>query len=331
MKHSKLVLMLLGLAVLFCASSYALITIKGLFPSQPPVARPFVEVTSTTITATWGTGTNDATVVYQAENITSGISSSWGLITTWEDTGLTPETEYAYQVRASDDNLVRMTEWTSLGTKKTLPRGFKSNGAVLINGNIIPTQPNLEFKITSSSLTMSTCIIKIDGTAVTDGTAGGGKYDSVATSTGYTTISYAPKTALTVGTHTISIDVNDTDGTLYTQEITGLKVLGTVLQMEKDPLCYPTPYNPAAGTMKISYSLSQDSAMIIYIFDMYGNLVSKKSYASGVEGAHSSYNEIDWDGKNDFLEIAKNGVYMIVAASGNNKVLGKTKFVVLSR
>lgn len=69
----------------------------------------------------------------------------------------------------------------------------------------------------------------------------------------------------------------------------------------------PNPFNPGAGSTKITYNLSVPSSIKLYIFDQTGRLVSKKE-VSGVTG----YNDnLDWNGTTPSGEPAGNGTYLI--------------------
>jgi len=84
-----------------------------------PIAAAFSNVTQTSIRANWTANGNPAGTWYYCENITAGTGSGWTTSTSWNSTGLSPDTSYSFRVRARNGQGVA-TGWISLGTQKTL-------------------------------------------------------------------------------------------------------------------------------------------------------------------------------------------------------------------
>jgi hypothetical protein len=100
-----------------------------------PGAAAFSGVTTTSIRANWTANGNPAGTSYYCENITAGTASGWTTSTTWNSTGLDPDTSHAFRVRARNGEGVQ-TAWTRLGSATTLPEvepcegDFDGNGSV---------------------------------------------------------------------------------------------------------------------------------------------------------------------------------------------------------
>jgi len=321
--------------LILCAPSLASLSAKGLFPYQPPVAGPFLKITSSSITASWGTGTNDASTRYECENITTSTSLSPSTnVTSWESTGLIAETIYGFRARAWDDSATppSATSWTDLGSATTASR-ILSQGTGISDNSQISSNPNLGFRIRNTgTINDAACVVYIDAVPVTDGTAPSGKYDTISSSSGISTLSYTPKSPIAKGSHNIKIEMADSSGTLFTETARNLTVYDpatTELKITSTPLCYPNPYNPLNGNMKIAYNLSVDGDITLYFVDAAGNVILKRSCISGSQGARYGYNEAPWDGKNGFGETVSNDIYLICIADGSGKILGKTRAMVL--
>lgn len=91
----------------------------------------------------------------------------------------------------------------------------------------------------------------------------------------------------------------------------------------------PNPYNPLSGqTAAIWYWLNDDKTTSVNIFDLQGNLLSKKIYQAGINGGRNGINSVSWDGKNNFGEILENGIYFVKVAQ-DSKVIYSGKIIIL--
>jgi len=90
----------------------------------------------------------------------------------------------------------------------------------------------------------------------------------------------------------------------------------------------PNPYNPNNGAAKIWYWLDSDRETSIYIVDMSGKLVWKKSYASGSNGGKAGENNVEFDGRRTNGEVVGDGAYIFKVIQGG-KVAGGGKIAVI--
>jgi hypothetical protein len=108
-------------------------------------------------------------------------------------------------------------------------------------------------------------------------------------------------------------------------EAPGLKVTVPV-KSEKNP------FDPSTGPTKLTYSLSKDVAITIYIFDMRGERVWDYTAPSGSDGGRVGANDVSWDGVTVYHSFASNGVYFVhvtAKVSGQIKTLSTTKIAVM--
>ena len=84
---------------------------------------------------------------------------------------------------------------------------------------------------------------------------------------------------------------------------------------------YPNPFKPSSEQTTINYTLTKDSDIRIYIYDLARRLVYSQAYTAGVNGGKLGENEITWNGKDTFSEIVANGVYVYLITS-DGKVIG---------
>ena len=91
----------------------------------------------------------------------------------------------------------------------------------------------------------------------------------------------------------------------------------------------PNPYNPLNGSAKIWYWLESEKNTDIYIMDLTGNVVIKKSFQSGSNGALSGENTVEYDGRSAWGDILANGVYLYKIIQ-DNKVVGSGKISIIN-
>ena len=303
-----------------------------------PSAEAFSNITSTIIKANWGANSNPSNTQYYCENTTAATNSGWTTALSWESTSLTPEKEYTFKVKARDTSS-NESSYTSLGAATTskaesiADSGFVINGTKVINSDIISIKPKLELRVTSTkALDVSTIKIYIDNALVTDGKASEGTYDSFSGTTTDLTIYYTPKTDLSVGSHSIKVEILDREGTMYTINRSNLRVMGVAPQIEGKPLCYPNPFDPLKGEATISYTLENEADIIIYIFDASGRLVLKREYSARTNGGNSGYNDPKWNGKDHFGNMLENDIYFVkIINKSDHRELGKLKIMILKR
>jgi len=90
---------------------------------------------------------------------------------------------------------------------------------------------------------------------------------------------------------------------------------------------YPNPFKAGNETTRIRYVLTEDMDINAAIYSLTGNLVYKREYSRGSEGARGQAtgytNEIQWDGKNNNGELVANGMYIFEIYSGSEKQVRK--------
>ena len=97
-----------------------------------------------------------------------------------------------------------------------------------------------------------------------------------------------------------------------------------------DLVINPDPFDPAAGSARISYVLEKDSDVAVYIFGPGGRLLLKRECAAGTNGGVEGLNQVSWNGKSEFGDTARNGSYMVrVVELDDMKVLGSGKLAVI--
>jgi len=134
--------------------------------------------------------------------------------------------------------------------------------------------------------------------------------------------------SLPAGTYEITVKAWDayenlaqeTLGPLYVKD--NFEVVGPIVN-------YPNPFRPLKGeTTGIAYTLTKDAQITLYIHDIRGTVLWKRTYEPFEEGGNAGYNEIIWNGRSDFGETVGNGIYIIKLAHAN-KIARSGKVTVL--
>ncbi len=296
-----------------------------------PEAATFSNITTTVIKANWSANSNPATTEYYCENVTKGTNSGWITDLNWLSVSLEALTSYEFRVKAMSGTLE--SGWTALGTATT--EGYATAdasvaGISIKDGDIISSNPAITVSIsgaTTTSLSMQPLAasggikhVYVDGAEA--------PYNVISSTD--TTITIRLINALSAGTHSIKIITYDAAGTEYELDKTGLTVTSGAIATSGPALVYPNPYDPLKGNAKISYTLDSDTDIMIYIFDVNGDLTYKKRFSSSFNGGKAGYNEVTWNGKDLFGNPTANDVYLIrIVSVSNGKVIGKTKVLVM--
>jgi hypothetical protein len=95
----------------------------------------------------------------------------------------------------------------------------------------------------------------------------------------------------------------------------------------QQPLCFPSPFSVIRNKdVTISYSLSDNSDIDIYILSSVGEVVKKISVQRGQEGGKAASNKVKWNGITDIGRALSNGIYLgTIIAKPQNKIIGKFK------
>lgn len=266
------------------------------------------------------------------ENITAGTSSGWIKTNTWTSTGLSPDTEYSFRIKTKNGDGIENPAG-AVALKKTAEKRLikvYSAGVQILDGDIISSKFKISgIVLTSEAVDSSSVRIYIDGSVISDGTYA--HYDSFLQEADKTAVEYTIRTALAVGTHTLKITADGLNGTSYEAELTALKVIDSNSpSVVGAVLAYPNPYDPAGGNTKITYTMQKDSDTVLFIFGVTGKLLLKRDCFSGTNGGKAGFNEVEWDGKNDFGEVVGNGIYAARIVEKNSmKVIGRCKIAVI--
>lgn len=91
----------------------------------------------------------------------------------------------------------------------------------------------------------------------------------------------------------------------------------------------PNPFNPGKESTTIMYTLDADKNVNIYIFSTTAELVWKRNFLAGSNGARKGDNSVVWDGMKDFGEMASNGLFFVhVLDVSNGKIIAKGRIAV---
>jgi len=129
------------------------------------------------------------------------------------------------------------------------------------------------------------------------------------------------------GAHTLKIFAKDSVGNTSSLEVAVKVDTGDV--KADAVLVYPNPYNPNNGNLRFAYKLSKDAAVTIYVFNAVNQPVYKREIASGADGGHAGYNEVTWNGVDNFGEQLSNDIYFARIVADGKKVIGKVKIAVV--
>ena len=151
--------------------------------------------------------------------------------------------------------------------------------------------------------------------------------ESVATQSS-STIDFQPDQPLSPGVYSVDIQAENATNQLGTETLDievegGLKI--------KQLLCGPLPWGADSATLSIDYQLSADANVEIRIYDIAGELQKKLDLMQGEEGGKRGFNQLSWNGINDYNESIRNGPYVLylVAENETGKAMAKTKLLVL--
>ena len=133
------------------------------------------------------------------------------------------------------------------------------------------------------------------------------------------------------GTYTIKLDVYG-ESMPATVETTKVIYIGTDsghVKLIGATLGGPNPFNPNRDQRYvINYNLSANADTKIYIYNLAGQLMWRKTYSAGTMGGRQGNNKVEWHGESDFGVSLANGVYLYQVIS-NNRVLGREKIIIL--
>ena len=197
------------------------------------------------------------------------------------------------------------------------------DGHSIVNNDYVRPNAAITSKITDAGigLDLNLCSVEVDGQGVGFQSSSGG--------TSFTNDVLTLQRTFADGSHTLTINAYDLSGNNTASSTIAFRVRGGNANMVSAVLCYKNPFNPGAGeSTNITYVLTQNADITIFIYNMIGQLIKKINCPSGTQGGMAGYNQVAWDGYSDFKEMVGNDVYFVKVVSGGN-VVGKCKIAVL--
>lgn len=312
------------------------------------------------ITITWEAKGNPAHTTYEVWGSTpeagSGLPVYWGSLgttptTEYTQSGLTYEAVYWYKARAL--NMAGITtEFGGENSFKTLPpipsediyppviTRVKFDGRTYFPKDVIFNTPRISAVITDYASTEPPYIYNVTPEGVDVNsikvTLGSYVFDvppsacSAETST-IETFSFVIPGHLGAAQYACTIEARDLAFPWFNRGIwTGqVTVMGDRVSVIGTPLAYPTPFRPLTDkNVTVSYSLTTNSDVNIYMYDISGQMILTRKFKAGRDGGKAGYNQFTWDGVTDFGKVAGNGIYVYkIAAKG--RAIGTGKLVVM--
>ncbi len=93
---------------------------------------------------------------------------------------------------------------------------------------------------------------------------------------------------------------------------------------------YPNPFDSRREGTTIAYTLPEDAAVRVRIYDLFGYQVKEFSFSAGEMGAHNGANLIQWDGTDGTGDkVSKGGYICRVTVEGSRPVNGIRKIGVI--
>jgi outer membrane protein assembly factor BamB len=137
---------------------------------------------------------------------------------------------------------------------------------------------------------------------------------------------YKHKFPLSPGKHDIKVVAADISGNKADPwEVKGIRVSEGI--EAADISIFPTPFNPLAGPVYVSYRLNANAETNIFIYDKYGSLIYSMKFNEGANGGKRGWNKIVWNGVTGSDSIVGNGEYSFKIVANKNLV-GKGQIVV---
>ena len=287
---------------------------------------------SSTVTMTPGTGGAGSFNVYRAP-VTGGVVGPFARIATqvqspFTDTGLAPSTTYVYQARANNTagqenptgtNSSQLT--TQADSNPPTITNVKLDGLTPQTGDPASNKPLITATITDDvAIDPSTIQISYGGSTFTTTTTPAVSFTAGSGATSVQVVTPVPD-----GTTTLTITAKDTAGNPATFTLTGLKTQGGGGILINPPFNFKNPFDPNHETTSIVLDLTRAATVQILIFDSTARLVARID-----RNLPAGHNEVVWNGRTDYGELASNGVYpMRVVIDGS--MAGRNKIWVVKK
>ncbi len=125
---------------------------------------------------------------------------------------------------------------------------------------------------------------------------------------------------------------------LISKESEGASVLPNAFEIKSDAvdfgiaINYPNPFDPARESTTVTYRLTKNTDVAVYIFTITGDMIWSRQYFSGFQGGREGENAFAWDGLAAFGEMQSNGVYLLhVVERSLGRTLAKGKIAIVRR
>jgi len=277
---------------------------------------------------------------------------------------LEPETVYYYRIRAENHDGIQTLPGEERWFKTATPEpsldvvppeitGVKFNGRPYFNvvdgkGDIIYHTPRMSATITDYGSTEIVSIITPEGVDISSVKIRFDTYlfdvsEEAFSLSSTESVPITPESDTTVvymdfeipgrlgdTTYICTIEARDRAIPWHSRGIwTGkVRVIGDEARVIGDALCHPTPFKPLTDPyVIISYTLSTNADVTLYIYDISGQIVLTKKFSSGLPGGQAGYNDFTWDGHTDFGGMVANGIFIIKIVS-KSRAIGAGKLIV---
>lgn len=259
-------------------------------------------------------------------------------------TGLFPNTTYYFRVYALNHSGIStepsniITESTTHETRGPRIYNIRFDGILLLNNDPVRPSPLITAYLTDetvypeppSAISKESVTLYFSDYYVVSGNEIDSFVFTTEAGVPFYKLSHKLKSPLGAGTYQFYISAADDLGNVGSSAPTTLRQIGGSVQVMGTPLSYPTPFRPldkTSGNLRISYTLSKDAKVDIYVYDVGGKIILTKKFFSGSNGGRTGYNDFQWNGTTDFGGLVGNGifVYKIIA---EGKVIGTGKIVV---
>ena len=87
-----------------------------------------------------------------------------------------------------------------------------------------------------------------------------------------------------------------------------------------DISAYPSPFNPLAGPVYISYRLNANAETNVFIYDKVGSLIYSLNFLEAQNGGKKGWNKVLWNGVTGSNNMVGNGDYTFKIVANKNLV-----------
>lgn len=138
---------------------------------------------------------------------------------------------------------------------------------------------------------------------------------------------FSREVLLLPGNNEILVEVSDKAGNKTSQMLLAFADIKSAAAVITNYGNGPNPFSPKSE-MRFTYTLTSTADLIIYIFDLSGNLVWKRALGNVAAGYH---NDVTWNGINHYGAVIDNGVYpyILQVSSGGTVEIKRGKIIAL--